>query len=93
MNETVNDIDPCFSPEAQQTFVPGARVFIVKHPDTDPITGEEAVLGGAEGTFLGWIGNDQHSPRAAVVEFEHLKNYNLPAVRETGFEYLRNLCR
>lgn len=67
--------DPCFSPEAQETFVAGARIY---------------ELGGVPrpiGIFLGWKDGDQHSPKIAVVNWDDF------GVRETSFEFIRNVFR
>lgn len=90
MNDTLN-ATPCFSPQAQETFVAGERVFVparvARREDFEQKAGlgEWISLGGANGTFLGWIGDDPVSPRTAVVEWDGL------GVREASFDLIRNL--
>lgn len=85
--------EPCFSPAAQETFVPGARVFVPVHAaaresfEVEAGLGEEIILGGGNGTFVGWLGTDEHSPKTAVVDWDEL------GVRESSFDLIRNLYR
>ncbi len=88
--DTVNTT-PCFSPEAQETFVSGSRVFVPERAarredfEIKAGLGEWISLGGANGTFVGWKGDDPLSPTAAVVEWDTLGE------REASFDLIRNL--
>jgi len=82
MCEQVNTT-PCFSPEAQQTFAPGARVYEVGSDHLDPW----GLVVPQYGTFVGWSGDDEHAPKLASVDWDG------GSVTEVEFDNLRNLYR
>lgn len=71
--------EPAYSPEVQQVFTPGTRVYREidgKLPHEWP-----------EGTYLGWFGSDELSPSSAMIDWDGVGQ------SESSFDHLRNLYR